>query len=225
MAHFWISEWLTHIIAFTTVPLDLPIGEELGQWEATELDGMIAIKAGVYWTLKVLGREPTEEEKQAEYFDEKFWLHNGMWYKVGAHYQGFNRGILAPQKIIDAWKHPTKDERIPVESTRFVTMASALANEDLWPEWRTWRTHEKMLDLRPVGKRMNNDSFKETRPYERLVKTEAYVPHHISFPLDASDTVSSAFKLKWMQDEDENFGYEDGIPHEIVDMERTESEL
>ena len=47
---------------FSTVSLDVSLGDGLGQWSEKVGDGIIAVQAGVYWTLTKLDTPPTEKE-------------------------------------------------------------------------------------------------------------------------------------------------------------------
>jgi hypothetical protein len=51
---------------FSTVPLDLPIGEGLGEWECTTFDEMIYLQSGMYF-----GRQGTD---WTEKYGEVPWL-------------------------------------------------------------------------------------------------------------------------------------------------------
>lgn len=109
---------------FTTAPLDLDIGGELGQWTFDLFQGITIVQAGVY------------------FLDD-----NGSWYEK---FRGFDKGSLKREEIIKCWEEGAEYE---AELTRFVGLGSSLASTD-FSIWRTWKTDKRKLDVRPTGKRI-----------------------------------------------------------------------
>jgi len=204
----------------STKQLDLPIGNGLGEWEVEEFDGVVVAQSGIYWGLKKLGREPTEQDRQEEFFHERYLQYNGEWFKASPHYQGYNRGTLTPTAVIDAWKRHNNRGEITVPSTRFVTLGSAMANEDLYPHLGTWRTIDRTLELHPTGKRLNEESFNKTQPYSKLVRTVASTPHGVIL-----DEMSRKFRLRWEDSDEPDYGTIDNIDHALYEQELADSEL
>ena len=211
---------------YSTKPLDLPLGDDMGQWECKELDGMVVVQYGVYWGLKSLGREPTEREMQSESYFHKYWLYDGEWFKCNPHYQGYDRDNLTIDAIVNAWNNPPPNAELLVPSTRFVTTGSALASDELWQHWRTWRTIKRSVKLMPIGKRMmvgrsdyrnpSND-IARAQPHNSLVPTYAHAP----VELTVGHMPSNPYNFRW--DPDEGYDVLDGIDGEIVAAELMES--
>lgn len=105
---------------FTTKKLPLKLGENLGEWEETVYDGIIIIQPGVYYLIK----------------DGKATIKS----------RGFGLEALADHRpVISAWKRGRTS--IPIPTTRFVTLGSALASPKLFEEWGQWRTVDRELCL------------------------------------------------------------------------------
>ncbi len=202
----------------STLPLDLPEGDGMGQWETSELDGIIILQSGIYWSLKKMGREPTEREKQEEFFDEKHYKHNGEWFKVSPHYQSYNRGELTPKKIVDAWK--ARRENLIAYSTRYTSLGSALASEELLPFLGSWRTIGRKVGLFPLaGKRLIKTGVFSAMPDRMLEDT-------IAKDIDWIDEgeLSYKYSVPWDDSEDTEYGLIDGVDKVIYDMEFLESQ-
>lgn len=56
---------------YSTVPLDLVIGEKLGQWEYEELDGLFIVQPGLYWC-------PAKRKRKSRGLPGKFFETDGM---------------------------------------------------------------------------------------------------------------------------------------------------
>ena len=179
---------------YSTTRLNLPTGEGLGEWGETEYDGIISVQSGIYFSLKKLSREPTNQERQVEFFDEKFLYYDNEWYKVSPHYQGYNKGTITPKMVINKWRDPDADvhpdsQSIIIPTKRFVTFASVMANEELLPYWRTWRTVDRKLELLPTGKRFGPLTFEKAKAYEQLTGTKSDLPYGVQL-----DEVSYKYK-------------------------------
>lgn len=132
-------------------PLDVPIGADLGQWEATPHTGITVAQSGVYWT------DDGDKEK--------------------TFCRGFDKGSLDRQKILRAWKHGQRT--YDASLTRFVTMGTGLASRDAFQQrWRQWRTCPRTLKLSPDGtKRFTAEPWTTKRnPSCALVMTGAAIP-------------------------------------------------
>jgi hypothetical protein len=101
-----------------------------------------------------------------------------------------------------------------------ITLGSAMANEDLWPHWGTWRTIDRTLELHPTGKRLNEGSFNKTQPYSNLVKTVASTPHGVIL-----GEISRKFRLRWEDSEEPDYGTIDNIDHALYEQELADGEL
>lgn len=132
----------------TTEPLDLDIGDDLGQWSLTMHKGVVCVQSGVYF-----------------YLDDQ----------IQSYYRGFDKGALNPDAIRTAWRNyePTLEST----STRFRTMGSALQSDDQWKLWRTWdESTPRALALSPLGTK-RFDSFhspalwREQNPADHLLRT------------------------------------------------------
>lgn len=56
---------------YSLVPLDLPIGERLGEWEAVELEGLFIVQPGLYWC-------PTKRKRKSRGLSGRFFETDGM---------------------------------------------------------------------------------------------------------------------------------------------------
>jgi len=86
---------------YTTQELDLPIGDDMGQYSKDEHDGIVVISTAKFWVLDKCD-QPSEQE-QLDHPD-KFWKHEGQWYTTNAHSQGIDKGALKIDMVLDAWK-------------------------------------------------------------------------------------------------------------------------
>ena len=210
---------------YSTVPLDLDLGDGLGQWEEMIVDGVICVQSGVYWGLKRVDRELTDAE-QAD--TQHYWERGGIWYRLNPHYQGFDPGSLTVPAVMHAWANHI--DTISVKSQqRFVTLASALAlkgDNELWDAWRTWRVIERKLALFPTTTRLcpavevsEMRRGKRGTPDMRLVPTRARL---IEARLESE--LSAPYRLKW-EAEGEDETLLDGIAASIPLGEMEQSEL
>lgn len=114
---------------FTTRPLPVAPGRDLGAWGATPTEGLITVQSGVYF----VRHEPDEEHP------------DGWWPK----YRGFDEGSIDPGKVLAAWKRG--DPFLDCQATRFVGMGTYLAGAVTREQWRTWMTVPRRLSLTPFG--------------------------------------------------------------------------
>jgi hypothetical protein len=111
---------------FSRVPLDVKIGERLGEWDETIYSSLTYLKSGMYWgTLQ----DGTEVEKT----------------------RGINKGSI---KRSDVVAELMGDQRkLNAEQTRFITLGQALhQNFDLWTHWVT---SPRLISTALWGKRID----------------------------------------------------------------------
>lgn len=123
-----------------------------------------------------------------------YWLlENGEWLSK---YRGFDPESLQREKVVEAWSDGTG--KVPVKLTRFIGMGSALNRIDFAGKWRSWETQERTLDIIPKGKRQPTLDMDYA---SQLCYTKA-TPN-------LSETMSQAYKIKWMdgtRGNDEEYG-------------------
>lgn len=133
---------------YSLIPLDVSIGESLGQWSYEKHDGITVVQSGVYWT----------------YNDGK----------AKPFCRGFDKGSLHRDAIIAAWKRG--DVTYDASLTRFITMGSALQGSSTFAEnWRQWRTAPRVLALSPDGTKRARITTK-AKPAQGLVNTQPAIP-------------------------------------------------
>lgn len=126
-----------HVIAmetdalFTTVPLDLPVSENLGEWTKDTFDGITYLQSGVYWALA-----------------------DGQW---SPKFRGFDPGSLTRDgalaylsrlsDAISAGGDPSDVTPMATRVTRFKTLGTSLGR----PHWRTWRTETRTITSGATG--------------------------------------------------------------------------
>ncbi len=210
---------------YSTVPLDLPLGESLGQWEVHPIDGVVVVQAGIYWGLKKLDQEPSHEGLTEKEFKYRYWQHEGEWYSANAHYRGFDRGTLTVERVMYGWERHLYSLSIPTPE-RFVTLGSVLGlngaapeYDEQWQYWRTWRTVERKIWLTPQAKRIARTLNEE--PHKHLCLTWAAPPQATLSQVN----LSYPYKLKWIGEDDESYGYIDGVDKDIVLGEIDEVEM
>lgn len=125
-------------------PLDVTLGDGLGEWEMSTYTRALVIEAGVYF------------------------LWNGD--EVIPKYRGFDKGGIVPERIIEAWRRG--DEKIDIPSTRFITLGSALAAH--WSEWCKWRTIPRELDLTGNDAKREAPRIMRSKPWKELCDLAPY---------------------------------------------------
>lgn len=205
---------------YSTAPLDLPCGKELGQWEYHIHDDMTIVTSGVYW-----------------YSDSG---------KEHAFYRGFDAGTLTRAAIRNAWEKGKHTVNAP--STRFITLGAALlpnggreAQKKRFKEWRSWKTIDRVLslDMTHVVKRLERDDYNQSgesreweygTPHDRLLRTRArtirflrneVLPFDDSYTIESQEVglLSAPYKLKWENGKEEGYdAYVEGIP--VFEYER-----
>lgn len=205
---------------YSTAPLSLDIGDDLGQWEESRLDGLVVVQSGVFWRLQRREQPPTDTELAADLYHDQYWQHEGVWYDLEPRYQGYDRGAVHPEMVVEAWRangnHPYPTLALP--ATRVVMMGSALTTSELWRQWGAWRTVERELKLYPDNKRVARPVDKPELAYERLIRTYAVASiHH-------QDEVSYPYRLKWAREPGEE-PVEDGVDIDVLKAELAESQV
>lgn len=178
---------------YSLQPLDVPTGDQLGQWEYKKHSGVTVVQSGVYWT-----HESDGEPK--------------------AFCRGFDKGSLNISKIVAAWKkHKTYYD---ASLTRFVTMGSALAGHASFEHWRKWRKMPRKLALTTANTKRYDELAPEdwTRnygPHCALVHTHAAVPA----AQIVGQVMSAKYPLLWVDGDEVNDALFDGAPLRIIEQE------
>ena len=108
---------------FSSEPLDLPLGVQLGEWEVTEFQNLSYFQSGLYVGTLTDGTQVVK-----------------------------TRGIEASSLALDKLRHAfTHGEPVEGITRRFVGMGVALQGR--WDEWQQWQTRPRMMNLFPNGKR------------------------------------------------------------------------
>jgi hypothetical protein len=114
---------------FSSEPLQLPLGNQLGEWEVTEFANLSYFQSGLYTGTLTDGTEVVK-----------------------------TRGIEASSLDLDLLRQAFVTAQ-PVEGVtrRFVGMGVALQSR--WDEWQQWQTRPRMMNLFPNGKRDHPGCF------------------------------------------------------------------
>lgn len=163
---------------WSTQPLELDVGTDLGQWEFEMLSSFTSVQAGVYFA--------TKEDGKKVY-----------------HYRGFNQGSIVEEQVLNAWER--REYELLVPTTRFVTMGTAVASEERFNKlWRTWDTTTRRLEIvpSPSQKRFtDNENFH--MPHKELIPTKSMSDirfHRVKSINDlAKYHMSKAHPLPWQQ--------------------------
>lgn len=123
---------------FSRVPLELDIGDGLGQWGETVYDSLTYLKSGMYWATRADGKEV-----------EKC--------------RGINRGTLTRADVIDGLSRAERGEDVILEAeqTRFIGLGAAL--HTTFDNWRTWKTAPRLIRVTLDGKRIDLLSREDVR--------------------------------------------------------------
>lgn len=113
---------------FTSEPLPVKIGSDLGEWEATEFTQLTYVQSGTYFGTLADGSH------------------------VVAKTRGVDRGSLTHEHVLEGLANPVPTEQTATASlTRFVGAGIALVQS--FDRWRRWETEPKVMKLYPSGKR------------------------------------------------------------------------
>lgn len=116
---------------FTSRPLDLSIGVQLGQWEQVTFTHLTYVQSGFYFG--TVDGEPFAKTR------------------------GIDRGSMTFADVESALAIPNESERVVHASlTRFIGVGLARALND-WDRWCRWETTPKQVKLNPETKRVHVD--------------------------------------------------------------------
>lgn len=150
---------------FSRIPLDLNIGDRLGEWEETVYESLTYLKSGLYYGTTLDGKDVEKT-------------------------RGFNKGSITRQEVIDAIHHDAKglDSVLHAEQTRFITLGQALHQD--FAKWRRWYTAPRNISVALNGKRIDltdlalsrkqiGDGWQETQ--EGFHDTEFSHPYEVAW--------------------------------------------
>lgn len=157
---------------FTSEPLDLDIGEGLGQWEETVFTSLTYVQSGHYYG--------TEIKKNGEL-------------KEIVKCRGVDRGFISREMVEERLTLPEVDRVLPAPLTRFYGAGIALAR-DFPNVWRHWITETKTLQLRPTGKRQHGACWCDGSGFEGSVAGVAW--HNTYCPVFGSH--SHEYPVEWI---------------------------
>lgn len=130
---------------YSTKPLLLPLGRELGAWELREYEGITLLQSGVYRCLTAKGE----------------WEHFT---------RGFDRSLDIWELALTGWREGR--ESIAMPNTRFIGMGMALTGGTRWNAWCQWETTDREISLTPANtKRQDRARVRRGAPARRLIPT------------------------------------------------------
>lgn len=148
---------------FSTEPLNVPISENLGDFELKVFDNLSYVQSGLYFG---------DSEGQ-----------------LIAKTRGVDRGSLTRETVeTNILNHDAKDRVAHAKLTRFIGAGIALAQS--FERWRTWETIDKAMTLEPSGKRWHLDCPAcDDTPIAHGVWHETFCPllndaHSCEFPVE-----------------------------------------
>jgi hypothetical protein len=165
------------ILAFATdgilsrQPLELPVSDDLGDWEAETFESATIVQSGVYRL-----RKP-----------------DGKW---ESHGRGFADKHLPWGRIRWGWTRGKRKLKVTGRRRRFIGLGAAI-QWDAWERWGRFEQIPREIELCAVGKRLDlhlpptwtAEDNPATRPHE----TEAYDP----VGLEGYDPESTPWRPKW----------------------------
>jgi len=132
---------------FSRVPLDLPLGTRLGEWDETVYSSLTYYKSGMYYATKTDG---TQVEKC----------------------RGINKGSIDRGMVIRALARDKRGQpaSLPASQTRFITLGQALhQNFDVW---RHWITGPRIMSIPLNGKRIDLLDSDDAHDFGDFTETE-----------------------------------------------------
>lgn len=111
---------------FSTEPLDLSLGDGLGEWGLKTYTSLTYVQSGMYFATDGDGVEL-------------------------ARYRGLDKGTLTREKVYAAY---ASGKTISAKSTRFRTVGTSLASKQRFREWRQWIQEDRSISYHPTGKRI-----------------------------------------------------------------------
>lgn len=122
---------------FTTRPLDLPVSDKLGDWEATTFRNMTYIQSGFYYAEQNDGHKYTALRKK-DYVSKT---------------RGVDRGTMTRDDVLAAMRQEyARDRYVPATLTRFNGYGIARATH---ARWGRWSKTPKKVNTQPDGKRIH----------------------------------------------------------------------
>lgn len=155
-----VIAWETDAM-FTEVPLEVPEGSHLGEWEYTEFNDLTYLQSGMYFATTAEG-------------------------EVVAKTRGTDLGSLTRPDVLAALRR--NDTHVPARLTRFTTIGQALQGR--WAHWRRWETADKQIALVPGGKRMHiecdecRDGFTLGRWHSTILAPWATDQHSVEYTIE-----------------------------------------
>ena len=200
---------------FSTVPLNLMTGSDLGQWEYETHTDFTIVQSGVYWYTDQDGKETSK-------------------------YRGFDHATVERSDVLQSWRdghllyhsYKTGEAKRGASSTRFITLGSALSGGDRFTLWCSWHKADRDLKMYASGKRREypgtwDDRYAWQPPHDHLRKTLpaqnpaiflASLNWNIGYP---PDIMSEPYPLPW--EERPATDLIEGIDIKIVAGEYTDS--
>lgn len=176
---------------FSRVPLDVKIGERLGEWDETIYENLTYLKSGMYWgqtyvTDKDTGITSLKSVEKS---------------------RGINKGSISRDDVI--YELQNGQQKLHAEQSRFITLGQALhQNFDLWTHWVTsprlistvlWGKRIDVFDSRDNYAR-TDDGWEETigGPHE-TVMSYPYEIEWLTEPEIVSDDGMELAQVKQFQ--------------------------
>ncbi len=196
---------------YSLEPLDLPLGDKLGEWSLTEYSGGTFVQAGVYW-LDGGDSERTEV----------------------AHYRGYDKGSIVRESVLRTWhedhirltngKKPyprVSSHTVSAASSRHIGLGAAVVSERTWGKFCKWPTLKRELNVYRNEKRYaDNDVVAQNDlscTLATLKQREAW-PSMLGFGLVVPE--SWPYNVNWLGDPDfTRDELVDGVPWRIGEDE------
>ena len=146
---------------FSTEPLDLPIGDGIGQWDYKVYDDMVYVQNGIYWLLKdgkwkqkFRGLDPdslTVEQAIKWFASTNLRVPNPYTQAAKALGTGVEREAKrGKDPMMRAWE---EDLQIEGTTTRFIGSKAAFAGDE--SRRCTWETEPRIINVGTMGKRLH----------------------------------------------------------------------
>jgi len=174
---------------FTSSPLPVKIGDNLGDFECTQFSDLTYVQSGLYFGNTVKG--------------------------LVTKTRGVDRGSMTRQHVLDKLGlRAGKDRTVVARLTRFVGAGIALMQS--WDRWRRWETIEKRMVLEPTGKRIHkgcqhDDTTADTYPITFGEWHTTICPHF-------GHAHSAEFPIEWINP-DPAMSELDELRNEVKDYE------
>jgi hypothetical protein len=159
---------------YSRVPLDVEVGEELGQWESEELSRLTYVQSGVYVADKAKDGTTYVRSRGIDLLDAK------------------GKPVLTREKVLRAWETVDTKRVMRLPSTRFITLGLALAGNTISEDWRQWPRKYREISLLPLGKRRHSYDCHDHWGEGHFHRTIPIQPAEGSYP----------FAVKWVSEEE-----------------------